>query len=432
MKEVLKFAQYIIKESTTDSHSYFIPTYQQCREICDANGNMLFYESKHQVDGYNISIFNYRLAQPANFDHPVEGNTTLKAHELRGLTFVFNKDGSLYNKYLMLDKFWNMNQSPCSMYSIVKEYKIKSIYNKEDGSIASFIQLPNGRVLARSKTSFISNQAIEIQKIYDRWPNIKSFVDFCLKGDIVPVFEYVAPTNRIVVPYANTDLILLRMRDNKTGKYLDLTNYVDKLEGITVAPSSNHSLDELIELKDVVEGKEGWIVQFENGKMIKIKTQFYCDLHGLFTQELNRENTLISLIIDEKIDDIIAQLGEDSNKRGEVDNISDIINKEIELMSDGCDKLVDEFNELLEIRTKHGGTKAHAVKDFAIKYSKTSLFPIAIGVINGKDKLEMIKDKIKNDTKNLMMARKFLEKRGWTKPDTTGYKIGSIDGISNK
>jgi T4 RnlA family RNA ligase len=427
MKEILKFNQYINESMVDNTHSYFVPSYEQCREICDANGNMLFYESKHVVDGFNISIFNYRLAQPANFDHPVEGNSILKAHELRGLTFVFNKDGSLYNRYLMLDKFWNMNQSPCSMYSIVKDYKIKSIYNKEDGSIASFIQLPNGRVLARSKTSFISDQAIEIQKIYDRWPNIKAFVDFCIGADIVPIFEYVAPTNRIVVAYANTDLILLRMRDNKTGKYLDLTDYTDKLDGITVAPSGNHSLDELIELKDVIEGKEGWIVQFENGKMIKLKTKWYCELHGLFTQELNRENTLISLIIDEKIDDIISQLGEESNKREEVDNISNLINKEIELIISKCDEMVGEFNQLLNIRLKHGGTKAHAVKDFAIKYSKTPIFPIAIGVVNGKDKLELIKDKIKNETKNLLMARKWLEKRGWVKPDTTGYKIGNVE-----
>jgi len=391
-------------------HSYYIPTYQECRQICDANDNFLFYESKHQVDGFNISIFNYRLAQPNNFDQPIPGKN-IKAHELRGLTFVFNKDGSLYNSYLMLDKFWNMNQSPCSMYSIVKDYKIKSIYNKEDGSIASFVKLPNGRVLARSKTSFISDQAIEIQKIYDKWPNVREFVNFCLDRDIVPVFEYVSPTNRIVLPYANTDLILLRMRDNKTGEYLDITDYTDKLDGITVAPSENHSLEELIELKDVVDGKEGWIVQFENGKMVKIKTKWYCDLHGLYTQDLNRENTLISLIIDEKIDDIIAQLGEDSNKREEVDVLVDVINKYIQDYTVEVDKLLSDWDATT-------GTEFYKKKHFALKWSKNKYFPVAIGVINGKDKLSLIKDKIKNDTKNLMAARKWLSDRGWVKPES--------------
>jgi RNA ligase len=297
------------------------------------------------------------------------------------------------------------------MYSIVKDYKIKSIYNKEDGSIASFVKLPNGRVLARSKTSFISDQAIEIQKIYDKWPNVREFVNFCLDRDIVPVFEYVSPTNRIVLPYANTDLILLRMRDNKTGEYLDITDYTDKLDGITVAPSENHSLEELIELKDVVDGKEGWIVQFENGKMVKIKTKWYCDLHGLYTQDLNRENTLISLIIDEKIDDIIAQLGEDSNKREEVDVLVDVINKYIQDYTVEVDKLLSDWDATT-------GTEFYKKKHFALKWSKNKYFPVAIGVINGKDKLSLIKDKIKNDTKNLMSARKWLSDRGWVKPES--------------
>jgi RNA ligase len=297
------------------------------------------------------------------------------------------------------------------MYSIVKDYKIKSIYNKEDGSIASFVKLPNGRVLARSKTSFISDQAIEIQKIYDKWPNVREFVNFCLDRDIVPVFEYVSPTNRIVLPYANTDLILLRMRDNKTGEYLDITDYTDKLDGITVAPSENHSLEELIELKDVVDGKEGWIVQFENGKMVKIKTKWYCDLHGLYTQDLNRENTLISLIIDEKIDDIIAQLGEESNKREEVDVLVDVINKYIQDYTVEVDKLLSDWDATT-------GTEFYKKKHFALKWSKNKYFPVAIGVINGKDKLSLIKDKIKNDTKNLMAARKWLSDRGWVKPES--------------
>jgi T4 RnlA family RNA ligase len=409
---VSKFSEYITESS---GHSYYVPSYDECRQICDANGNLLFYESKHKVDGYDISIFNYRLAQPANFETPIEGNSKIKAHELRGLTFVFNKDGSLFDRYLMLDKFWNMNQSPCSMYSIVKEYKIKSVYNKEDGSIASFVRLPNGRVIARSKTSFISEQAVEIQKIYDRWPNVRQFVNFCFDKNIVPIFEYVAPTNRIVVPYANTDLILLRMRDNRTGEYLDLADYSNRLDGITVSPSMDHSLEELVELKDVIEGKEGWIVQFENGKMVKIKSKWYCDLHGLFTQELNRENTLISLIVDEKIDDIISQLGEESSKREEVDEISRIVNNEMSKVSNIVDGLIEEFlsdpNQSDHYRKKH----------FALKYRKNSYFGLVMTVVNGKDKMESIKFRIKEETKNLLQARKWLESRGWTKPDRISF-----------
>lgn len=384
-------------ESVVD-HNYYIPTYEECRAICEANEDFLFYESKHQLDGYNISIFNYRLAQASNFETPIPGNNKIKAHELRGLTFVFNQDGSLYKRFLLLDKFWNMNQTECSMYSIVKNYKIQNIYNKEDGSIASFIRLPNGKVFGKSKTSFESDQAIEIQNIYNNWPNINAFVNWCIDEDIVPIFEFVSPKNRIVVPYANTDLILLRMRDNKTGRYLNIQDYVDKLDGISVAQSyTEHTLDDLVELKDIIQGKEGWIVQFENGKMVKIKTQWYNDLHGLFTSELQRENTLLGLIIDDKIDDVLAQLGEDGkDKREEVRVLTDLVNHYISKTSHDVESLLKNYN----------GDR----KEFAIKYNKDRSFPIAIGVIGGKDQMTLIKDKLKSETKDLMKAKAWIQK----------------------
>jgi T4 RnlA family RNA ligase len=393
--KLLRYGQFIT-ESQTPKHSYHLPSYEDCRLICDTHDNFIFYESKHKEDGFDISIFNYRLATFQNFENPVPDRPDIKGYEMRGITFVWNQDGSLYKRYLLLDKFFNLEQTPCSMYSVVKDYKIKNIYNKEDGSIASFVRLPNGKVLGRSKTSFQSDQAIEIQKIYEKDGQIKQFVDFCMDEDIVPIFEYVSPTNRIVVPYANTELILLRMRDNKTGEYLNISDYSDKLDGISVAASDDgKTLEDLINLKNVIEGKEGWIIQFENGKMIKLKSQWYIDRHRLFTEDLNRENTLISLIVDETIDDVLAQL-EEPTKKAEIEKTIEIVNKEISRMA----HLVDE------LMVNYKGDR----KDFAIKYNKHPMFPIAMGIINGKDKVDLIKQRIKIDTKNLMQARDWFKK----------------------
>jgi T4 RnlA family RNA ligase len=393
--KLLRYTQFIT-ESQAPKHDYHLPSYEDCRAICDANDNFLFYESKSVIDNFNISIFNYRLSQYNDFVNPVKSNKRLKAFELRGLTFIFNKDGSLYKRYLLLDKFFNLEQTPCSMYSVVKDYKIKNIYNKEDGSIASFIRLPNGKVLGKSKTSFQSDQAIEIQKIYDKDPNIKQFVDFCMDKDIDPIFEFVSPQNRIVVPYANTELILLRMRDNKSGEYLDINNYTDKLDGISVAVSeTGKTLDELIELRNVIDNKEGWIIQFENGKMVKLKTQWYVDRHRLFTEDLNRENTLIALILDETIDDVLAQISEPV-KKVEIEKTIEIVNKEVA-------KMVHQVEELMK---NYKGDR----KEFALKYRKDSMFPLAMGVINGKDIVDVVKQRLKIDTKNLMQAREWMNK----------------------
>ena len=71
-----------------------------------------FYESKFVIDGYNVSIFNYILAQYSDFIDNL-------AFEMRWLTYVFNKDGSLFKRYLLLHKFFNLNQVAESQYSLV-------------------------------------------------------------------------------------------------------------------------------------------------------------------------------------------------------------------------------------------------------------------------------------------------------------------------
>ena len=61
------------------------------------------------VNGYNVSIFNYNICYKGLFDNPIPGSD-LKGHELRGLMFVFNDDGSLYKRILLLRKFFNVGQ----------------------------------------------------------------------------------------------------------------------------------------------------------------------------------------------------------------------------------------------------------------------------------------------------------------------------------
>lgn len=372
-----------------------IPTYEECLRICELNN--CFYEIKHVIDDYNVSLFNYRLANYNDFINPILGSN-LSAKEMRGLCFVFDRDGSLYRRYLLLEKFFNLNQTPESMYSVVKDYKISKVNNKEDGSIASFIRLPNGKVIGKSKMSFDSDQAIAINKIYEEDKRIRDFVNWSLDNDYIAIFEYVSPENRIVLNYNKSELILLRLRDNKTGEHLNLVDFIDIIGDIRIAPfEDEYSLDDLIKKAEYETGKEGWIITFDNGQMIKIKTKEYFELHGLFTQELNRENTIIGLILDEKMDDVLAQLGEDAaQKRVEIEKYTDIVNRVIAETSHEVDVLLKDYK----------GDR----KEFAIKNHRNKNFPIAIGVVDGKDKMTLIKDKIKADTKNLMSAKAWVQK----------------------
>lgn len=373
-------------------HTYYLPTYEECLEI--VSKNEAFYEIKTSCDGYPISIFNYRLASGKDFLEPIPGKY-IKAYELRGLTFVFNVDGTLYKRFLLLDKFFNVNQVEESLYENIKSKIVSNVYIKEDGSIASFIQLPNGKVVARSKASVISDQAVAVQRLYESDPSIKTCVDLLLMMNLVPVFEYVAPKNRIVIPYSKEGLILLRVRNNDTGEYVDLST-ITLPKSISAPDKVDITLSEAMELSKTVEGIEGWVIQFTDGHLVKQKTVWYFDRHSLYTQDLNKENILIKMIVEETIDDAIAGLEIDAEKRSMIDDITHLINHKMKMMSDSVDSLLSLYD----------GDK----KKFAIYNNKKDNFSIAISVLNGKDKDFLIKERVLKDTSHLMQAKAWLKR----------------------
>jgi T4 RnlA family RNA ligase len=379
--------------------NYSLPSYEEAVEICNKSDSV-FYETKTQVDGYPISIFNYRLAQFNDFNSPLENKPEVKAFEMRGLTFVFNKDGSLYKRFVLLEKFFNLNQVPETLYSVVKDYKIRYVNNKEDGSIASFIKLPSGKVIGRSKMGFDNDQANGINKIYKTNSDVNSFVDWALNNDIVPIFEYVAPHNRIVLRYSSEELILLRLRDNKTGRHIDIKEHLDKIASIKIAPfEDDRTLDDLIEKSKTEAEREGWIVQFDNGHMVKIKTDWYRNLHSVYTNDLYHEDKLIKLIIDEKIDDIICELKEDDHLRRRVDEIVSIIKKCVREKIDRIHGLYNVYKKL------------NSIKEFAISYYNNEDFSDTMKYIRNSDiSLEdLAKDWILKKTNRLEKAREFIE-----------------------
>jgi len=373
-----------------ESKNYNIPTYEQALELCSGEESP-FYESKMVVDGFNVSVFNYRLAQYKDFANPIPEKPELKGYEMRGLTFVFNEDGSLFNRYVLLEKFFNLNQVPESLYSVVKNYKIKFVNNKEDGSIASFIKLPNGKIVGKSKMGFDNDQAEGINRIYKTNNQIKSLVKWALDNDIVPIFEYVAPNNRIVLRYPGEELILLRLRDNKTGKHIDIRDHLDKVGDIRIAPFEDEvkDLDQLIELTATQVDKEGSIVTCEDemGRdfFFKLKTPWYCERHGLLTEDLYREHVIIGYILDDKIDDILGQVPEDEKEAHER------INKIISIVKKTISDKVSEIEKAYEQFVKSGMTK----KEYALKHRVGNPnFAFVMNMVKADDLRKMSKEEI--------------------------------------
>ena len=400
---LFKYTEFI-KEGLEVRNS--IPTYEQAQELCSIKDSP-FYESKMEVDGYNISAFNYRLAQNKDFSNPIPEKPELKGHEMRGLTFVFNKDGSLFKRYVLLEKFFNLNQVPDTLYSVVKNYKIKFINNKEDGSIASFVKLPNGKVVGKSKMGFDNDQANGINRIYKNNTDVKKFVDWALDNDIVTIFEYVSPQNKIVLRYPGEELILLRLRDNKTGKHIDIRDHLDKVGSVRVAPFEDEikDLDQLIELTATQVDKEGSIVtcEDENGHdfFFKLKTPWYMSLHGLLTDDIYREHVIIGYILDDKIDDILGQIPEDQKE------VHDRINKIIKIVKKSLSDKVSEIEKAYEDFIKSGISK----KDYALKHRVgNDNFTFVMNGVKADDLRKMSKEEILHVYDNMTDYEKSLKR----------------------
>jgi T4 RnlA family RNA ligase len=334
--------------------------------------------------------------------------------EMRGLTFVFNEDGSLFKRYLLLHKFFNLNQVEESQYSLLKSLKVKSVYNKEDGSVASFVRLPNGTVLGKSKMSFDSEQAAGMNRLYKSNDDLKRFVDWTLDNDYTAIFEYVAPHNRIVLRYLNEELILLRLRDNKTGEYLHLSDFKNQIGSIKTTSSFQYSLDELIDLAKTEEDREGWIIQFENDLFIKIKTYWYCERHGLLTCDLYREHILVKYILDEKIDDILGQIPEEEFEAHErIDKIIDVVKHAV---SKKASEIINSYNDFLKCgdgKDWEGDLRLQLMrKSYAQTYRKDPNFGYVMSLSKERaDEYELAKDWVSDQCRKLLVTREFLKER---------------------
>ena len=369
-------------------------SYEEAKKIVE--NNETFYEKVVVVNGHKVSLFNYRLSQYSDFINPFE-NSDISGFELRGLTFVHEEDR--VKRYLMLNKFFNLNQVPNWQYADVKDYRIVRVQDKCDGSMVRFLKI-GGKLFAKTKMDFENDQCLMALDALTRKLNYVSFVEETLEKDEVAIFELVSPKNRIVLEYPKTELILLQIRCEKTGSYKDIYSHelVHKY-GIKTAQNEDiASLDNYMEVSETLENKEGWVLTLENSQMLKIKTKWYRELHGLLTENLVRENKIIEMILTETVDDALSNIKEDDERRVYVNQIQDALAHHVK----------EKVNNILSLKNEYNGDR----KEFAIKNKNNPLFFFASRVLDKENAEEVIYKAVVqyllDETRRLMAARKFV------------------------
>lgn len=376
----------------------YLPTLEECEYHVKRND--CFYCNDMFVNGYEVKIFNYRLA---NFnDFYVDSD--INAFELRGITFIKYKKE--WVRFPALTKFFNLNQNQSWMLEDVINKKVIRVQDKADGSLITFVKFPDGLILPKTKQSFDNEQCRMALDIFENVYEIRSLVRRSFEENFTIIFELVSPFNQIVLPYEKTELRILQVRDNTTGRYFTLEemNALDPDMKLIFTEDffvKDNALETLLSLKETVEGVEGWVVTLDDGQMLKIKTDWYLKLHGLFSEI--RENDIIAAVVNEEIDDIITVVT--GEKLIQINNISEIVIKKF-------NELVIEYKDL---RWKYFNLYNEDRKKFAIENKYARMFPLLMKTLNEPFSLvnevskKCVKEYILKNTNRLSDAKEFLK-----------------------
>ena len=128
---------------------------------------------------------------------------------------------------------------------------------------------------------------------------------------ITPIFEFTSPDNRIVVAYDRPALTLLAAREMISGAYLSSAELA-RLAAQFDVPLVR-SLGSLSDVKSFVakargeEGIEGYVIAFETGHRVKLKTEGYVLRHKALAG-LQYEKNVLAWVATDAVDDVVPIL----------------------------------------------------------------------------------------------------------------------------
>ena len=244
------------------------------------------------------TVINYVVAMADTFDMtgPDDLGGAIR-RECRGL--IFDLDGYIMSR--PFHKFFNALEKEETQLHAIDMTKPHVIMEKMDGSMIRPVRM-NGMLRLATKMG-VTDIAIESEKLLTE--EQYDWLDQVMLCGITPIFEYIAPTNKIVIEYAEPKLVLLAMRNNFTGKYY--MPHLAPFEIVQQYGSVEGGLSEYIARAREMQGREGDIIRFADGHMLKIKNDWYVRIHK--TKDLVRsDRNIADIIVNEQLDDVLPLL----------------------------------------------------------------------------------------------------------------------------
>lgn len=249
-------------------------------------------------------IVNYNVVMPDTFPEVKTVNDAIR-RECRGL--MFDLDGNIIAR--RLHKFFNVNEREETQSRRIDITRPHHILEKLDGSMVTPIPIyQDGEYRFRWGTKMgVTDVAMSAECFVVDNPRYEAFAKHCHVHGTTPIFEFCSRKHRIVIDHPKERLVLIALRNVHTGKYETYVNMVDAADDFDIEvvqhyPGTMETMEQLINDVRETEDFEGYVLRYDNGHMVKIKSEWYVRLHK--TKDAMRfERKVVKMILDETLDD---------------------------------------------------------------------------------------------------------------------------------
>lgn len=371
-------------------------------------------------DGY--TVVNYLMMTTGTFPDVGMGasevgeDTAIMRRECRGLIFDTDTNALVSRPF---HKFFNYAERLDLLKHIDIGVRHKYV-TKLDGSMIRPFRIKAWSGFRLGSKMGITDTALRAELwMYAPVPKRERYVAFCnmlLDQGLTPLFEWTAPEDRIVVDYGKEPcLSLLAIRNNRWGTYVPRSLLIlqalqyeiplaEDLPSTTMRAGGTFD-----DLQGIIRGHdgskhEGIVITFEDGHMVKMKSDEYVTLHRA-KAEISKEHRLVNVILDGKLDDLLPVLPEKDRAKSEA---------YASLMWNGIE------HTALQAESLRGTWHPRGRKEFALSDIPREMKSIVfLGFDNVESYLEIV---VKTIKKNLTSRQSFDRVR-WIFPDANWKDI---------
>lgn len=234
--------------------------------------------------------------------------------ECRGMIFD-NATGKILRR--PYHKFFNANERDETLFGKIPFDCDHRFLEKLDGSmIAPF--MVDEEIYWGTRMG-VTDVADQTQSFLQQNVHYIDFAGEHIRAGWTPIFEWCSRQQKIVIDHPEDRLVLTGIRNMFDGTYCELPALQFSGEAFGVEVLKNLPIEAITSAEDIhkmpmEDVGEGTVIRWDNGHMVKIKTEEYCRIHKV-KERIEEERHIVLDLVKHEFDDTIAMVPFEDRQR---------------------------------------------------------------------------------------------------------------------